>query len=142
MWKQPFVLHPKLRDTNLHYITHSLISRNPMERMLKSHSILSHFSPLYHKFVINANHTTKEVNPHPRITPRVNMWSVTFFLFFFFSYHIAQEGPTGVDRTNRDERRMNSNSTVSHATRILQYQASMLTLQKSVISRAHRLPRA
>jgi hypothetical protein len=25
--------------------------------------------------------TTKEVIPHPRIAPCVNMWSVTFFLF-------------------------------------------------------------
>ena len=45
--------------------------------------------------------TTKEVNPHPRITPCVNMWSVTFFFFFFFLHllnvgacvcHISQEG--------------------------------------------------
>ena len=45
---------------------------------------------------------TKEINPHPRIAPCVNMWSVTFlFLFFFFChllnvgacvYHIAREG--------------------------------------------------
>ena len=43
---------------------------------------------------------------------------------------------SGVDRTNRGERRMNSNFIVSHATLILQYHASMLRLQNSVISRA------
>jgi hypothetical protein len=44
--------------------------------------------------------TTKEVNPHPRITPRVNMWSVTLFLFFLCHLlnvgahilHIPREG--------------------------------------------------
>jgi hypothetical protein len=29
--------------------------------------------------------TTQEANPHPRIAPGVNMWSVTFLLLFFFS---------------------------------------------------------
>ena len=29
--------------------------------------------------------TTKVVNPHPRIVTCVNMWSVTFLIFFFFS---------------------------------------------------------
>jgi hypothetical protein len=28
--------------------------------------------------------TIQEVNPHPRIAPCVNMWSVFFFFFFFF----------------------------------------------------------
>jgi hypothetical protein len=28
--------------------------------------------------------TAKEVNPHPRSAPYVNMWSVFFFFFFFF----------------------------------------------------------
>ena len=35
--------------------------------------------------------TIKEVNPHPRIVPCVNMWSVTFlflFLLFFFLCHL------------------------------------------------------
>jgi hypothetical protein len=29
---------------------------------------------------------TKEVNPHPRIAPYVNIWIVTFFFFFFFFF--------------------------------------------------------
>ena len=48
--------------------------------------------------------TIKEVNPHPHIAPRVNMWSVTFLFLFIFSFlchllnvgacvrHIAREG--------------------------------------------------
>jgi hypothetical protein len=35
--------------------------------------------------------TTKEVNPHPRIAPCVNMWSVTI-LFFFFLCHLLKVG--------------------------------------------------
>jgi hypothetical protein len=54
--------------------------------------------------ILSLMQTTKEVNPHPRIAPCVNMWSVTFLLFFllFFLYqllnlgacicHIAQDG--------------------------------------------------
>jgi hypothetical protein len=30
--------------------------------------------------------TTKEVNPHPHIVPCINMWSVTLFLSFSFSF--------------------------------------------------------
>ena len=68
---------------NLHNITHSLISQKPREHMaqFKSHSLLSHFSPLYHK-ILSLMQTTKEVNPHPHIAPCVNMWSVFFFFFF------------------------------------------------------------
>ena len=33
--------------------------------------------------ILSLMQTTKEVNPHPRIVPCVNMWSV-FFSFFFF----------------------------------------------------------
>ena len=92
--------------------------------------------------------TTKQVNPHPHITPLVNMWSVAFsfsiFCFFFLCHlldvsacicHIAWGGPSGVDHTNGGKMRMESNYLVSHATMILQYHSSMLALQNSVISR-------
>jgi hypothetical protein len=38
---------------------------------------------------------TKEVNPHPRIAPCVNTWSVTFLFLlflFFFLYHLLNVG--------------------------------------------------
>ena len=68
-------------------VTHSLISRNPRERMFVGQIslLIVTFSPLIsHKLLLMQ--TTQEVNPHPRIAPcHVNMWSVTFlFLFFFF----------------------------------------------------------
>ena len=46
------------------------------------------------------------------------------------AYATSPGRPSGVDHTNGGERR--TNPTVSHATRILQYHASMLTLQNSV----------
>jgi hypothetical protein len=37
--------------------------------------------------------STKEVSPHPRIAPCVNMWSVTFlFLLLFFLCHLLNVG--------------------------------------------------
>ena len=51
----------------------------------KSHSLMSHFSPLYHGF-LSLMQATKEVDPHPCIAPCVNMWSVTFFFFCHFAY--------------------------------------------------------
>ena len=52
------------------------------------------FSPLYHVF-LSSMQATKEVNPHSRIEPCVNMWNVTFFLlllFFFFVCHLLGVG--------------------------------------------------
>ena len=43
--------------------------------------------------VLSLVQNTKEVNPRPRIAPRVNMWSVTLFLFlFFFLCHLLNVG--------------------------------------------------
>ena len=95
-----FVTHLELHNNNFHNDTHSPISQNPREGMfvVKSHSLLSHFSPLYHKYC-HYYKPPKKVNPHPRIAPCVNMWS--FFFFFFFWHllnvgacicHITQEG--------------------------------------------------
>ena len=38
--------------------------------------------------ILSLMQTTKEVNPHPRIAPCVNMWSV----FFFFFCHLLNVG--------------------------------------------------
>jgi hypothetical protein len=40
---------------------------------------------------LSLTRTAKEVNPHPRIVPCVNMWSVTF-LFLFFLCHLLNVG--------------------------------------------------
>ena len=47
-----------------------------------------------------------------------------------YAYATLPGRPRGVEHANTGERRMNSNSIASHATPILEYHASMLTLQK------------
>jgi hypothetical protein len=51
--------------------------------------------------ILSLMRSNKEVNSHPRITPCVNMWSVTFLFLFFLCHllnvdacicHIAREG--------------------------------------------------
>jgi hypothetical protein len=79
------VIHPKLRNFNLHNVTHSLISRNPREWMFIiqiSLLIVTYLSLISQ--ILSLMQITKEVNPHPCIAPYVNMWSVTFLLFFVF----------------------------------------------------------
>ena len=120
-------LHPKLCNIDLHNITHSLISWKPRKQMF-----LVQISLLIVTFLslisqnLSLMQATKEVNPHPCIALCVNMWSVTFF--FFFWCHLLNVGacichipgrPSGVDHTIGRERRMNSNSILSHATLIL-----------------------
>ena len=77
-------LHPKLRNINPHNVTHSLISQNPRERMSIvqiSLLIVTFLSLISQNISLMQN--VKEVNPHPRNAPYVNMWSVIFFFFFF-----------------------------------------------------------
>jgi uncharacterized membrane protein len=86
------LIHPKLRNINPHNVSHSLIFRNPRERMFIVQILLlivTFFSLISQFFSIMQ--TTKEVNSHPRIAPCVNMWSVTLFLFLFlfFSFFLC-----------------------------------------------------
>jgi hypothetical protein len=86
-------MHPKLCNINPHNVTHSLISRNPRERMFVvqiSLLIVTFLSLMPQN--LSLMQTTKEVNPHPRIAPCVNMWIVTFLFFFFFSCHLLNVG--------------------------------------------------
>jgi hypothetical protein len=89
-------LHPKLRDINLHNVTHSLISPNPRERIFIVQISLHIF--IFLSLIsrnLSITQTTKEVNPRPHIAPRVNMWSVAFlllFLFFIFFCHLLNVG--------------------------------------------------
>jgi hypothetical protein len=72
-------LHPKLRNINLHNVTHSLISRNLREHMfLVQNSLLIVTFLSFLSWVLQLMHTVKEVNPHPHIASHVNMWSVFF----------------------------------------------------------------
>jgi len=105
--------------------------------------IVTFFSLIPHN--LSLMQTTKEVNPHPRIAPCVNMWSVTFlFLFFFFFFlchllnvgacvrHIAWE-PSGGDHTSIGEGRTNSNC--PHISFVLFHNVTCYT--KSIVSCIH-----
>ena len=59
-------IHPKLRNINLHYVIHSLISRNPREWMFVvqiSLLIVIFLSLISWLFVINANHQRYQPRP-------------------------------------------------------------------------------
>jgi hypothetical protein len=80
-------LHPELHNFNPHNVPHSLISWNPRERMfvVKISLLIFTFLSLMSQ-ILSLMQTIKEGNPHPRIAPCVNMWSVAFFFFFFFFF--------------------------------------------------------
>ena len=86
------LLHPKLRNTDPHNVTHSLTSRNPRERMfvVQISLLVVTFLSLISQ-TLSLMQTIQEVNSHPRIGPCVNMWSVTFF-FLFFLCHLLNVG--------------------------------------------------
>jgi hypothetical protein len=69
------ILHPKLCNVNLHNVTHSLISRNPRERLsVVRISLLIVTSLSLMSRNLSLMQTTQEVNPHPCIASYVNMW--------------------------------------------------------------------
>ena len=107
-----YQIHPKLRNINPHNVTHSLTSQNPREWMF-----LVQISLLIIKFLFLISQgfswiqTIKEVNPHSRIAPCFNRWSVFLFLFLFLChllncwcwiYHIVMEGQVGCWHVNMD----------------------------------------
>jgi hypothetical protein len=93
------ILHTRIYTLNsvisTPVMSHSLISRNPRERMFVvqiSLHIVTFLSLISQN--LSLMQTIKEVNPHPRIAPCVNMWSVFFFFFFFFFFfcHLLNVG--------------------------------------------------
>ena len=93
-------LHPKLRNMNLHNVTHSLISRNPRERMVViqiSLLIVTFLSLISQN--LSLMQTTKEVNPHPCIAPCVYMW----IFFFFFLCHVLNVGACACHIAREDQ---------------------------------------
>jgi hypothetical protein len=58
---------------------------------------------------LSSMQTTQAVNPHPRIAPCVNMWSVTFFFFLHMHPPHHPGRPSGVDHTNIGDGRTNPN---------------------------------
>ena len=92
-------VHPKLYNINSYNITRSLISQNPRKQMFVVQIailIVTFLSLISQNLSWMQN--IKEVNPHPRMMPCVNMWIIFFFFFFHLLNvgacirHIAQEG--------------------------------------------------
>ena len=63
------VLHLKLRNINLHNVTHFLISRNLGERMfiVQISLFIVTFLSFIISYILSLMQTTKEFNPHLRI---------------------------------------------------------------------------
>ena len=125
-------LHPKLHNRNLHNITHSLISGNPREPMFVvqiSILIVTFLSFKSRIFVINANHQRSQPTPsHCTMCQYVECHLLNLLLLLLlmprnecWCMHMPHhlERSSGVDHTNGGEKRMNSNSKLSHATLIL-----------------------
>ena len=140
MWPQfGLPIHAKLRDINLHNVTYSLISRNPKKWMFVvqiSLLIVTFLSLVPQNFVNNVNYQRSQ--PTPSHCGR----SIFFFCHLLTVgacvRHIAQEGQVEWitlaewmgERTQIVLTTPLRYSIVSHATLILWYHASMLTLQE------------
>ena len=86
-WK----VQPKLRNINPHNVTHSLISRNPRERIGQISLLIVIFLSFI-SWILSLVQTTKEVNPYRCIVSCVNIWSAFFFFFFCFLCHLLNVG--------------------------------------------------
>ena len=114
----------ELRNINPHKVTHSIIYRNPRERIfvVQISLLIVIFLSLISRN-LSLMQTTKVVNPHPRITPCVNIrvspsYSYSYFLLRLLllpfvecwcmrpSHHPRR--PSGVDYTSIGDRRTNS----------------------------------
>ena len=98
--------------------------------------------PYITNFLINASHQRSQPTPTPSLYTMCQYMECHLLILIlllvllmplvdYWCMHKPHcpERPSGVDHTNRDEKRMYSNSILSHATLILQYHSSMLTIQ-------------
>ena len=139
------LVHPQLCNINLHNVTHSLISQNPREHMFVVQ--ISFLTVTFLSLIsqnLSSMQTTQEVNPHPHITPCVNICIVTFL--FFFLCHLLEVGacichslgrPSGVDHTSVGDGKMNSNH--PHIFCVLFHDVTCYT-NSIIVSRALWLP--
>ena len=121
-------VHPKLCNIDLHNITHSLMSRNPRERMfvVQISLLICHMSfPYITNLVMNANHQRSQPTPSHCAMCQYAECDLLILLLLMplvecWCMHMPHclGRPNGVDHTNGREKRMNSNSIVSHATLI------------------------
>ena len=133
LWSSPNHIHPRLCNINFHDNTHSLISRNPRERMfvVQISLLIVTFLSLISR-IMSLMQSIKEVNPQPSHCAmcqyvKCHLRILLLLLLLHLSLvecrcmHMPHH-PSGVDHTNGSERRINLYSTVSHATLILHYQ--------------------
>jgi hypothetical protein len=97
-------VHLNLHNVTLLNVTPSLIPQNPEELQLESPFMLSHFPPIYPKF-LHQNNPSKSLD-HALVW--ITLSSLSFLQCWFLCYSI-----------------------MSHATLIIHYYASMLTLRAS-----------
>ena len=124
------IVHPKLRNINLHNIAHSLIFWKPRERMFAvstSLLIVTFLSLISWIVVIDANHQRSQSTLlHYTRCQYVECHFLLLFLLLLplvplvegWCMHMPHRlgRPSGVDHTNVGERGMNLNSIESHAT--------------------------
>ena len=110
--KAIFIIHPSLRDVTLYNVTHSLMSQTPWEQMCPVQSsflVITCPSHIYHRFWHYKNqpkNSNQKFATHHIVVVVIVVMSTSWY------------------------------STMSHATLILYYHASMLTSSTSLISHA------
>ena len=143
MWMGGCQDTPKLRNINLHNITHSLISQNSREQTFVvqiSFLIVTFLSLISQN--LSLTQTTKEVNPHPRIVPCVNMWSVICWIWCIHNTYVTSSGKvkwSGPHQQRWEENEFKFHSVTCYTNSILS--RIHVNTTKSVISRALWLPR-
>ena len=142
------MVHPKLRNINLHNVTHSLISRHPREQMFVvqiSLFIVTFPSLISRIFVINANYQRSQSTPlHCAMCQYVECLLLLLLpLVDCRCMHMPHRPgrSSGVDHNATPLKCCTLYYFIfSHATLVLWCHASMLTLHNFVISRALWLP--
>ena len=92
------LIHPKLRNINLHNITHSIISPNPRDARSSNITPYCHISlPYITNFVIKANHQRSQPShcamcQHVECHILIIIISIILLFFFFFLHKLLNIG--------------------------------------------------